>query len=99
MTGLWPASLSPRSGAKGLLLAQHPVEGADGVFGAGLLLGFGLGQVGVEAGDRGVDVARWRVLFEKVGNFLHLGDPAIGFVVHPGDALAKAREHLGLAFG
>jgi very-short-patch-repair endonuclease len=55
----------PASGARELFLAQHAVEGADGVVGAGVLFGFGRGKVGVEAGDSGIDVARRRVLFEK----------------------------------
>jgi hypothetical protein len=32
----------PASGARELSLAQHTVEGPDGVVGAGFLLGFGL---------------------------------------------------------
>jgi len=56
----------PASGAREKLMAEHAVEGADGVVGAGFVFGFGLGEVGVEAGDRGVDVARRRVLLEEI---------------------------------
>src|SRR5260370_24248215 len=89
----------PQAGRRGWLAAEDAVEGVDGVAGAGLLLGFRRGEVAVEARDRGVDVVRRRVLFEEIRDLLYLGDPAVGLVVHPRDALPKASEHLRLALG
>ena len=58
---------------------------------------FGGGERLVMAGDRGVDVGGRLVRAVEIGDLLHLGDPAIGLVVHPRDARAQVFEDLRLA--
>src|SRR6266478_1129959 len=78
-------------------VAEDPIEGSYRVVGPRLRFSLGGREEIVEQGNRSVDVAGRRVRFEEVRDLLHLGNPAIGLVVHPRNVAAHPREHLRLA--